>query len=163
MSVPLDARALRSRTPCAGRCSTTYGDLVCRGCKRFAHEIVAWNRYDDEAKDAVWRRLLMLRDQVVAGRIEVADRELLEAQLGHHRIAFAATDSDASRVWLLLARGARHMRSLACYGLQAIAPFDTMSPLALRDLIDSDYQRLSEAHYERYFAVSTVEGGGGDQ
>ena len=158
MSAAKRDRPLRSRTPCAGRCSTTYGDLVCRGCKRFAHEIVAWNRYDEVAKDAVWQRLLMLRDQVVAGRIEVVDRSLLEAQLGHHRIVFAAADSDASRVWLLLLRGARHMRSLAGYGLRGLPPFDAMSPLELRDLIDSDYQRLSEAHYERYFAVPTAMG-----
>ncbi|MEM9624509.1 MAG: DUF1289 domain-containing protein, partial [Pseudomonadota bacterium] len=38
--------ALTKRTPCVGICSTTYGDLVCRGCKRFAHEIVQWNAYD---------------------------------------------------------------------------------------------------------------------
>jgi len=131
---------------------------VCRGCKRFAHEIVAWNRYDDTTKDAVWQRLLMLRDQVVSGRIEVVDRRLLEAQLGHHRIVFAATDSDASRVWLLLWRGARHMRSLHAYGLRALPPFDAHSPLELRDLIDSDYQRLSEAHYERYFALRSAMG-----
>ncbi len=30
----------RPRTPCVGMCSTTYGDLVCRGCRRFSHEIV---------------------------------------------------------------------------------------------------------------------------
>lgn len=158
MPAPMQKRPWRTRTPCAGRCSTTYGDLVCRGCKRFAHEIVAWNRYDDPTKDAVWQRLLMLRDQIVAGRIEVVDQHLLEVQLGHHRIMFAASDSDASRVWLLLRRGARHMRSLSCYGLRALAPFDALSALELRDLIDSDYQRLSEAHYERYFAVLTATG-----
>lgn len=158
MSARTDGPALRTRTPCAGRCSTTYGDLVCRGCKRFAHEIVAWNRYDDLTKDAVWQRLLVLRDQVVQGRIEVVDRRLLEAQLGQHRIVFAAADSDASRVWLLLSRGARHMRSLSPYGLRALPPFDGHAPLELRDLIDSDFQRLSEAHYERYFAVPPVTG-----
>ncbi|MEC9132488.1 MAG: DUF1289 domain-containing protein, partial [Pseudomonadota bacterium] len=26
--------ATRRPTPCVGICSTTYGDLVCRGCKR---------------------------------------------------------------------------------------------------------------------------------
>ena len=41
------------KTPCVGLCSTTYGDLVCRGCKRFSHEIVNWNRYGDEEKTAV--------------------------------------------------------------------------------------------------------------
>lgn len=149
---------MRTGTPCAGRCSTTYGDLVCRGCKRFAHEIVAWNGYDDAAKDAVWQRLLTLRDKVVAGRVEVIDRQLLEAQLLRHRVVFAEADSDASRAWLLLRRGGRHMRSLSSYGLRALAPFDAMTPLELRDLIDADYQRLSEAHYERYFAVSKVTG-----
>lgn len=150
---PSDGARLRTRTPCAGRCSTTYGDLVCRGCKRFAHEVVDWNRYGAEAKDAVWQRLLMLRDQVVAGRIEVIDRCLLESQLQRHRIPFSGQDSDASRVWLLLRRGSRHMGVLALYGLRALPPHDELSPLQLRDLIDADYQRLSEAHYERYFVL----------
>lgn len=152
---------LRTRTPCAGRCSTTYGDLVCRGCKRFAHEVVDWNRYDDAAKDAVWQRLLMLRDQIVRGRIEVVDSELLTAQLKRHRVPFAAVDSPASRVWLLLRRGARHMQSLPPYGLRALPPHDELSPRALRDLIDADYQRLSEAHYDRYFRVSGTVGAAG--
>ncbi len=144
---------LRTRTPCAGRCSTTYGDLVCRGCKRFADEVVSWNRFDDAAKHAVWQRLLMLRDQVVAGRLEVIDRALLEAQLKQHRIPFLSEDSDASRAYLLLRRGARHMLTLEPYGLRALVPFDALTPLALRDLVDADYQRLSEAHFERYFVV----------
>ena len=53
-------------TPCVGICSTTYGDLICRGCKRFAHEIVQWNGYGDDQRDAVWRRLRELRDGSVA-------------------------------------------------------------------------------------------------
>lgn len=159
-----DALPLRTRTPCVGRCSTTYGDLVCRGCKRFAHEVVHWNRYPDQAKDAVWRRLLMLRDQVVRGRVTVIDAFRLEQQLRRHRVVFAAADSDASRVWLLLWRGARHMRDLAAYGLAAEPPCDALSPVQLRDLIDADYQRLSAAHYERYFgreqqALAAADGG----
>ena len=30
----------RTRTPCVGICSTTYGDDVCRGCKRFSFEVI---------------------------------------------------------------------------------------------------------------------------
>jgi hypothetical protein len=30
------------KTPCVGLCSTVYGDLVCRGCKRFHHEVINW-------------------------------------------------------------------------------------------------------------------------
>ena len=38
----------RSSTPCLGICSTTFGDEVCKGCKRFAHEIVSWTKYFEE-------------------------------------------------------------------------------------------------------------------
>ncbi|WP_366536212.1 DUF1289 domain-containing protein, partial [Acinetobacter baumannii] len=31
-----------SLTPCAGRCSTVFGDQVCRGCRRFNHEPRNW-------------------------------------------------------------------------------------------------------------------------
>jgi len=132
--------------------------MVCRGCKRFAAEVVSWNRFDDAAKHAVWQRLLMLRDQVVAGRLEVIDRTLLEAQLKQHRIPFLTEDSDASRAYLLLRRGARHMVALEPYGLSALAPYDTLTPLALRDLVDADYQQLSEAHFERYFGLQDLAG-----
>ena len=33
------------RTPRIGVCSTGIGDAVCRGCKRFAHEVIDWNGY----------------------------------------------------------------------------------------------------------------------
>ena len=48
-----------------GICSTTYGDLVCRGCKRFAHEIISWNGFDESQREIVWSRLLELRDTCV--------------------------------------------------------------------------------------------------
>ena len=48
---------VRTRTPCVGICSTTYGDDVCRGCKRFIHEVINWNSFKPEEKEAVWKRL----------------------------------------------------------------------------------------------------------
>lgn len=37
------------RTPCIGICSTTsLGDRVCRGCKRYAAEVIDWNSCDEE-------------------------------------------------------------------------------------------------------------------
>ena len=61
----------RIKTPCVGLCSTVYGDLVCRGCKRFHHEVVNWNLYNEEEKRAVWRRLEILLVQVMAAKLEV--------------------------------------------------------------------------------------------
>jgi predicted Fe-S protein YdhL (DUF1289 family) len=133
-------------------CSTTYGDLVCRGCRRFAHEIIDWNRYDDDQKRAVWARLDALRDQVVAGRLRVVDEARLDEKLAEHRIPFDAQASAPSRAYLLLRRGARHIRRLDAYGLEVMPEFAHLSLPALRDLIDDDLQALSEAHHARYFA-----------
>ena len=47
----------RSSTPCLGICSTTFGDEVCKGCKRFAHEIVSWTKYSEEEREIVNNRL----------------------------------------------------------------------------------------------------------
>ena len=72
----------RIKTPCVGLCSTVYGDLVCRGCKRFHHEVVNWNLYGDEQKYAVWRRLEILLVQVMAAKLEVFDPRTAAAAAG---------------------------------------------------------------------------------
>ncbi|MBL6717410.1 MAG: DUF1289 domain-containing protein [Pseudomonadales bacterium] len=138
------------KTPCVGLCSTTYGDLVCRGCKRFSHEIVNWNRYGDEEKRAVWARLVALRDQVLLSLLSVEDEALLEAQRQKHRIPDDTGGTPASRAYGLLRRGARHIRSLGAYGLAPAAEAEPWSAAELRDEIDRRFLALSEAHYERY-------------
>ena len=135
-------------------CSTTYGDLVCRGCRRFSHEIVNWNAYGEQEKRAVWARLNAFKEQVVLGRIDVFDSHLLDARLKAHRIPVHADWGPGARVYELLRRGARMMRRLDAYGLHARSPFERLDPVALRDEIDRDLLTLAEAHYERYVAVT---------
>ncbi len=146
------ARVGRS-TPCVGICSTTYGDLVCRGCKRFAHEIVAWNGYSDDQRARVWRRLHTLRDQATAMFIDVADARVLRAA-GFK--AGLARDADMSLLALgyeLLRRTARDLDVLNEIGLQAVR--DEMSqPLAVRDAIDAEFHLRSSAYFERSFRTS---------
>jgi len=43
----------RSTTPCLGICSTTYGDNVCKGCKRYVHEVIDWNKFNSQEKELV--------------------------------------------------------------------------------------------------------------
>ena len=73
---------LNKRTPCVGICSTTYGDLVCRGCKRFAHEIVQWNGYDEGQQDAVRERLTRLRDEILEALVVPSVRCIALALVG---------------------------------------------------------------------------------
>ena len=72
----------RIKTPCVGLCSTVYGDVVCRGCKRFHHEVVNWNAYAEQEKLAVWRRLEILLAQVMMAKLEIFDAVLLRQQFG---------------------------------------------------------------------------------
>ena len=57
-------RRIASLTPCAGRCSTVFGDAVCRGCRRFNHEVIKWNTYSAAQQNAVWVRLDAQLDQI---------------------------------------------------------------------------------------------------
>lgn len=52
-------------TPCAGRCSTVFGDNVCRGCRRFSHEVIHWNRYSEKEQLLVWKRLDQQIDKII--------------------------------------------------------------------------------------------------
>lgn len=71
-------------TPCVGRCSTVFGDSVCRGCRRFSHEVIDWNRYTTAQRDYIWQRLDQQLDQIVLPVLPLADlpavREFLQAR-----------------------------------------------------------------------------------
>lgn len=142
----------RIKTPCVGLCSTVYGDLVCRGCKRFHHEVVNWNLYGEEEKRAVWRRLESLLVQVVAAKLEVFDAGLLRGQLEQRQIRFVAQQSPYCWAYQLIARGARMIQQLDAYGIVLLPEFRDSSLPELRDAIDREYFLLSEAHYQRYIA-----------
>jgi hypothetical protein len=142
----------RIKTPCVGLCSTVYGDLVCRGCKRFHHEVVNWNLYGEEEKRAVWRRLESLLVQVVQAKLEVFDAALLRRQLEQRQIRFVPQQSPYCWAYQLIARGARLIQQLDAYGVVLLPEFRDSDLPTLRDAIDREFFLLSEAHYQRYIA-----------
>jgi len=142
----------RIKTPCVGLCSTVYGDLVCRGCKRFHHEVVNWNLYTDEEKRAVWLRLEILLVQVMAAKVDVFDPARLRQQLEQRQIRFVPEQSEYCWAYQLIARGARVINQLDAYGLVLLPEFRDWALPELRDAIDREFFLLSEAHYDRYIA-----------
>ncbi|QQE90411.1 DUF1289 domain-containing protein [Azotobacter chroococcum] len=142
----------RIKTPCIGLCSTVYGDLVCRGCKRFHHEVVNWNQYTEEEKRAVWMRLEALLVQVVQAKLEVFDAQRLRRQLEQRQIRFVDEQSAYCWAYQLIVRGARAINQLEAYGIALLPEFRGWELPALRDAIDREFFLLSEAHYERYIA-----------
>ncbi|ODJ91371.1 DUF1289 domain-containing protein [Pseudomonas viridiflava] len=140
------------KTPCVGLCSTVYGDLVCRGCKRFHHEVINWNGYNEDEKRAVWLRLEQLLVQVMTAKLEIFDADKLRLQLVQRKIRFVPHQSEYCWAYQLIARGARVISQVEAYGFVLLPEFRNWSLPELRDAIDREFFLLSEAHYQRYIA-----------
>ncbi|MGI9293099.1 MAG: DUF1289 domain-containing protein [Pseudomonadales bacterium] len=141
-------------TPCIGVCSTVLGDSVCRGCKRFAHEVIHWNSYTHAQKRAVDDRLQQLLSQIVRTYVEVVDGELLQHQIGVNKIASAEHRNLHCRAYDLLRAGSGQMQRLENFGLRARSDQQHRSATQLKEAIDADFWALSEAYYHRYFRVA---------
>lgn len=139
-----------NRSPCIGVCSTTYGDFVCRGCKRFAHEVVGWNQFDEVQRGQVWERLSELLARSIQDYLVITPRrwqlrpyetpfELLEC-LKEERDKAEQADIHAS---------------LNRLGLRTHHPHISIQGLAELVLaIENAFLMRSEAHYEHSFSTS---------
>ncbi|MES2625613.1 MAG: DUF1289 domain-containing protein [Pseudomonadota bacterium] len=141
------------RTPCIGVCSTTsVGDRICRGCKRFSAEVINWNSYTETQKQAVQARINQFTSQLMANKFRIVSQAKLEGVLQDFRIFY---DPDLSPFfWLhqLLQKHLYRISSLAEIGVELQPAFKGHDVRDLLLLINEELQQLSEAHYERYFS-----------
>lgn len=141
----------RVKTPCIGVCSTGIGDDVCRGCKRFEHEVIDWNAYAEPQRRIIADRLESFLQQVVSHKIQVTDADLLLTQMQHQQIQFNVNQDPHCWVFALLKAGASQIRPQE-FGLQLTPAWSRKSLLEIKDAIDDDYYALSCAYYDRYIA-----------
>ena len=137
-------------TPCIGVCSTVFGDEVCRGCKRFVHEVIDWNAYDDAQKTLVLERLKSFTEQVITGKIKVVDPERFSQSLkvvgvrhGKQTMATAILD--------FLRRSSRQIEDLTEHGLAQMPEYRSCSAEELKFIIEEEILILSQATYNRSF------------
>lgn len=138
------------KTPCIGVCSTGIGDSVCRGCKRFSHEVIDWNSYTAPQKRAVDSRLSGFLSQCVSNKLRVTDVALLKWQLGVQQVRHVAHHDEYCWVFSLLKAGAGQIHDTLDFGFAVDQRYRTLPLLELREMIDQEFYTLSEAHYERY-------------
>jgi predicted Fe-S protein YdhL (DUF1289 family) len=148
-----DKLPTRIPTPCIGVCSTGIGDTVCRGCKRYAEEVIHWNSYSEDEKRAITRRLDQLLAQVVGAKLTIFDAGLLEAKLQAAPVRYSAHRHPLVWVFELLRAGASQIGDPREFGFELEAEYKAMNLAALRDQIDQEFFLLSEAHYQRYLRV----------
>jgi len=138
------------KTPCIGVCSTGIGDSVCRGCKRFAHEVIHWNSYTPEQKRVVDRRLAEFLSQCVSNKLKVTDKALLRWQLDVQQIQFTAHHDEYCWTYSLIKAGASQIDRTGDFGFEVDLAVRHLPLPELRALIDQEFYTLSEAHYDRY-------------
>ena len=145
-------RKQRSSTPCLGICSTTYGDDVCRGCKRFIHEVINWNSYSNDEKEIVNSRLEEFKVTILSHRFKVTDAELLSSKLKEHAINF--NDALDPITWIFdLLRASSQDLDLELFGLELLPDHRTFSLSSIKDEINTELFELSQAHFDRYFTI----------
>ena len=138
------------KTPCIGVCSTVFGDEVCRGCKRFQHEIIEWNTYNDIEKGSVLNRLEILKIQIMQSKISVTDQDLLKSKLLDYKVKFDETNDSLCWVFDLLRSGSQSIEKPSDFGFELKAS-SVPNLSELKKVMEEELFQLSEAHYQRYF------------
>ena len=141
----------RSSTPCLGICSTTFGDEVCKGCKRFAHEIVSWTKYSLEEREIINDRLEKFKIKILQGRFKIIDPNLLANKLEEKAINFNQSLDPITWIFDLFRAAGSQEFNLNNYGIKSLNYFN---PKTIKDEINDELLELSEAHHERYFKKS---------
>tara|TARA_B100001769_G_scaffold54057_1_gene39093 strand:+ start:261 stop:698 length:438 start_codon:yes stop_codon:yes gene_type:complete len=138
----------RSTTPCLGICSTTYGDSVCKGCKRFVHEVIDWNKFNSNEKELVNTRLEEFKIIVLKNRFLVSDQNLLAAKLKENAIRFNNALDPLTWIFDLLRASGTQELDLDQFGIKTLI---SEALPTIREQINKEFLELSEAHYDRYF------------
>lgn len=141
------------KTPCIGVCSTGIGDTVCRGCKRFSHEVIHWNSYSLEQKRIIDKRLAGFLSQCVSNKLQVTDQVLLKWQLQVQNVRHVEHHDAYCWVFSLLKAGAGQIDDSRDFGFEVDLRYRQLPLIELREQIDEEYLTLSQAHYDRYIAM----------
>ena len=143
------------RTPCIGVCSTVFGDQVCRGCKRFANEVIDWNAYQEVQKRQVENRLGTLLQQVLVDKLRVTDQALLADRLAQRHVRYSRHRPDLCWVMDLIRATGGNIGDPTDWGFELLPPWHGGPLWKLQNQVDTEFFELSEAHYQRYIAPPT--------
>jgi predicted Fe-S protein YdhL (DUF1289 family) len=126
------------------------GDLICRGCKRYAFEVIAWNGYSDEEKRAVLERIEKLSVQILQDRLRIFSVPSLRQALEQRNIPYDPALSPYCWLHNLLKKGHRDLEKLDDCGVYIRPAYSHLSLARLCEQIDRELIVLCDAHYQRY-------------
>ena len=144
------------RTPCIGVCSTSYGDHICRGCKRFSHEVTGWIKYSDAEKSLVNERLQKFKITILKDKFAITDTEKLKNKLKEANISFNQELDPLCWVFDLFRTFTIEDIDLEEVGIALKGEFSGMALFKIKEDINKEFFELSLAHYERYIIGESV-------
>ena len=147
---------LIKRTPCIGVCSTSYGDHICRGCKRFSHEVTGWIKYSDTEKSLVNERLQKFKTTILEDKFTIIDPEKLKNKLKDANISFNQELDPLCWVFDLFRTFTIEDIDLEEVGIALKGEFSNMPLSKIKEDINKEFFELSLAHYERYIIGESV-------
>ncbi len=134
----------RPKTPCVGLCSTVFGDTVCRGCMRFVHEVIDWNKYNPEQKQIIWQRLDEHLRVILPQFVKIYDPRKIVARLQQQRIIY-----DEKNLW----RGIYSLLRLHDKGFIVLTDLGfQVKPDYQWSLVQQQLYQLASAYYQKDFA-----------
>lgn len=140
------------QTPCIGICSTTsFGDKICRGCKRYNFEVINWNSYSEQEKRAVFARIDLLTEQIMRNKFRINNVEKLQEVMHDFRFFYHPDLSPFCWLHGLLQKYAYRIQTLDEIGVELMPEFKKSNLDEVMGLINEDLHLLSEAHFQRYF------------
>ena len=145
----------RSSTPCIGICSTTFGDDVCKGCKRFSHEITNWGKFSTDERAVVNSRLEQFKRTILEEKFTISDSGLFESKMNEFSINFNSSLEPITWIFDLLRASSNKDLNVNDFGVEILPAFSNLSLVELRDLINQEMLQLSEAHYYKFFKRAT--------
>ena len=148
-------RKNRSSTPCIGICSTTFGDDVCKGCKRFSYEITNWGKFSNEERAVVNSRLEQFKVNILEEKFTITDSNLFESKMNEFSINFNSSLEPLTWIFDLLRASSNNDLILSDFGIEILPKFSNLSLVDLRDLINEEMLQLSEAHFYKFFDRAT--------
>ena len=148
-------RKNRSSTPCIGICSTTFGDDVCKGCKRFSYEITNWGKFSNDERAVVNSRLEQFKVNILEEKFTITDRNLFESKMNEFSINFNSSLEPLAWIFDLLRASSNNDLILSDFGVEILPKFSNLSLVDLRDLINEEMLQLSEAHFYKFFDRAT--------
>jgi uncharacterized protein len=131
-------------TPCIGICSTVYGDRVCRGCKRYDHEVIAWNGLDKNEKEIIYQRLEDNLSSILFHYIEVIDESLLQKKVTHLQLRLRTNASTLEQAFHLLRLGVDKIKHIERYGIRVKTEFAHLPLPILFNQIDAQLYILAK-------------------